>query len=174
MDSSAYKNFLLPKVSPGTPGRVQGRKIFISGALLIIFFALGFFLISRSSKNFLPSEIQYVKVGGVDVKVDLALTALEQTRGLAGRTEFPEKSGMLFVFDRPGEYYFWMQGMNFPIDIIWIGEGMQVIYIKKNAGLENPLQTYGPKQNSKYVLEVVSGFSDKYGLKEGDKVEFTF
>ena len=79
---------------------------------------------------------------------------------------------MLFIFEKPGKYYFWMKDMNFPIDMIWIGEDMRVIYIKKNAQPESFPKTYGPDIDSKYVLEVVAGFSEKNNLKEGDRAEF--
>ena len=158
------------------------NNLFRSFLLVIIFLLVGFFLISRPSKNFIPENIKYVKIGGQSIKVDLALTAAEQQKGLGGRNKLKENEGMLFVFDRPGEYYFWMRGMNFPIDIIWIGpaspsqggEDMKVVYIKKNAQPEAFWKTYGPDTNVKYVLEIIAGFSDKNNLKVGDNVLFTY
>jgi len=58
----------------------------------------------------------------------------------------------------------------FPIDIIWINEYGNVVYIKKDAKPELYPETYGPGPNdgeAKFVLEVVSGFSDKNNLKVG-------
>ena len=81
---------------------------------------------------------------------------------------------MLFVFDHPAQYPFWMKDMNFPIDIIWIDENLKVIFIKKNAVPESYPEVFTSPQNSKYVLEVVAGFSDKYNIKIGDKVENYF
>ena len=64
--------------------------------------------------------------------------------------------------------------MNFPIDIIWIGEDMKVVYIKKNAQPISYPESYSPTIDAKYVLEVVANFSDKNNLKEGDSVEFFY
>ncbi len=142
--------------------------------MVIVFFLVGFFLINQPSKNFIPEDIKYVRIAGQSIKVDLALTAVEQQKGLGGRNGLKENEGMLFVFDQPGKYYFWMKGMNFPIDIIWIGEDMKVVYIKKNAQPEAFWETYGPDTNVKYVLEIIAGFSEKNNLKVGDNVLFTY
>ena len=79
---------------------------------------------------------------------------------------------MLFVFDKPGQYPFWMKDMNFAIDIIWIGEDLRVVYIKKDARPELYPETYTPTENAKYVLEVPAGFSEKNNLKVGDSASF--
>src|SRR3989344_9410884 len=119
-------------------------------------------------------DIRYVKMAGQRIKVDLASTPGEQGQGLSGRAPLKEDEGMLFVFERPGKYSFWMKDMNFPIDIIWLDEYKKVIYIKKDARPELFPESYGPETNSKYVLEVVSGFSEKNNLQVGDRVEFEY
>jgi uncharacterized membrane protein (UPF0127 family) len=65
-----------------------------------------------------------------------------------------------------------MKNMNFPIDIIWIGEDLRVVYIKKDAKPESYPEAFTPNQDAKYVLEVFSSFSEKNNLKVGDRVEF--
>jgi uncharacterized membrane protein (UPF0127 family) len=67
-----------------------------------------------------------------------------------------------------------MKDMNFPIDIIWISEDLNIVYIKKDARPELFPESYRPETKAKYVLEVVSGFSEKNNLKVGDRVEFTY
>ena len=156
---------------------------------IILIFVVGFFLVKPSSSSVklepieIPKTIQpatnikFVKLAGVDIKVDLALTPAEQNQGLSGRTSLNGDEGMLFIFDLPGKYAFWMKDMNFPIDMIWLGEDMKVVYIKKNALPKNYPETYQPGKadgDAKYVLEVVSGFSDKNNLKVGDSAEFTY
>jgi len=167
-----------------------GQSVFV----VIIFLLAIVFLIYQSSKTFESKDIKQVKISGQSIKVELALTPLQQERGLSGRSAIAPDEGMLFVFSG-GARRFWMKDMNFPIDIIWIGEDLRVIYIKKDARPASPElqrgepesysprfgeagpETYGPDPSlgdAKYVLEVVSGFSEKYNLKEGDKVEFLY
>lgn len=119
-------------------------------------------------------NIKYIKIVGQNIRIDLALTPAEHMQGLSGRSQLKEDESMFFVFDQLGRYPFWMKDMKFPIDIIWIGPDLRVIYIKKNAQPESYPETYGPDLDAKYVLEVVSGFSDKNNLKVGDRVEFIY
>lgn len=119
-------------------------------------------------------DIKGVRLAGQDVKVDLALTELEQERGLSGRRELAVGEGMLFVFPAPGTYYFWMKGVKFSIDMIWLAEDMRVIYIAKNVPPDSYPRLFGPKENSKYVLEVAAGFSEKNNLRAGDRAELQY
>lgn len=141
---------------------------------LFIIFLAGFFLVINSPKILAPENIQNIKIAGQKIKVELALTPQEHSQGLSGRTPLKENEGMLFIFEKSGQYAFWMKDMNFPIDMIWIGENKEIIYIKKDARPESYPELYQPEQDAKYVLEVVSGFSEKQNLKTGDRVEFIY
>ncbi|MCC7160759.1 DUF192 domain-containing protein [Candidatus Nomurabacteria bacterium] len=146
------------------------KYLIILVAALVLFFLLFYF--PNNSKT-----IKSVRIAGQNIKVELAVTAEEKQKGLSGRNNLKEDKGMLFVFENLDNYSFWMKDMNFPIDMIWIGEDLKVIYIKKNALPESYPESFGPEisdKNVKYVLEVVSGFSDKNNLKIGDSVLFTY
>ena len=155
-------------------------KVVSSFIFLVLFFGLIFIY----GKPHSPSDIKYVKIAGQSVKVDLALTPLEQEQGLSGRTELGPNEGMLFVFDTPGKYSFWMKDMKFAIDIIWftpsegneagLAEDLRVVSIKKDARPESYPESFTPDEEAKYVLEVESGFADKYNLQVGDRVEFKY
>jgi uncharacterized membrane protein (UPF0127 family) len=146
----------------------MNRKIIISLVSVVVFLAL-LFNIPCKQEN-----IKFVKIAGQDIKVDLALTPAEHEQGLSGRQNLKENAGMLFIFSRSGKYPFWMKDMNFPIDMIWLSEDLRIVYIKKNAAPESYPESFGPDTNAKYVLEVVSGFSDKNNLKTGDSVSFIY
>ncbi len=153
------------------------RKSFISFFFVIIFFLIGYHF--WTAVNF--DNIKYIKIAGVNIKVELALTKEAQEIGLSGRQGLNSNEGVLFVFDHPDKYPFWMKDMNFAIDIIWLalseggdGKDIKVIYIKKYARPEEYPNTYIPNKDAKYVLEVVAGFSEKNNLKEGDRVEFLY
>ena len=162
------------------------QKNFIFSILIIfIFFLVGFFLISQTNRIVRPANIKMVNLAGQNIIVDVATEEDQHERGLSGRASLKENEGMLFVFAQPGKYPFWMKDMNFPIDIIWIAEDMKIIYIKKDVRPELYPESYGPANiptqigiptevGTKYVLEVVTGFSDKNNLKVGDRVEFTY
>jgi len=154
---------------------MQNKKNFIKWilfVLLVFFLGLNFFN-SKNTEEIQPIQnVGYVKLGGISIAVELALTPESQAQGLSGRDRLGENEGMLFVFDRPDKYSFWMKDMNFPIDIIWIGEDLQIIYIKKNATPESFPEAFTPNTKAKYILEVISGFSENNNLREGDRVLF--
>ena len=79
---------------------------------------------------------------------------------------------MLFIFNSADNYGFWMKDMIFPIDIIWIGENKKIVYIEKNVLPESYPKNFSPNVKAMYVLEVLSGFSEKHNIKIGDEVFF--
>ncbi len=117
-------------------------------------------------------NISQVEIAGKNIKVELANTDTTRELGLSGHKPLADDEGMLFIFDKPGIYPFWMKDMLFPIDIVWISSSFKVIYVGKNLQPSSYPQTFGPNENSMYVLEVNSNFSEKNNLKIGDEVKF--
>ena len=123
-----------------------------------------------------------VSIGGGDFPaafpVELALTAEEQIQGLSGRPTLKANTGMLFVYQRPSRYPFWMPDMHFPLDIVWIGSDCAVADVTLNAlppapGQANQdLPLYSPKKPAQYVLEINAGEAGAKGIRVGVGVEF--
>ena len=119
----------------------------------------------------------YVKIKGLIIHVDLAITPDQQEKGLSIKNNLSNNQGMLFPFNTPGDYSFWMKDMKFPLDIIWINSNNKIVHIEKNLQpcvfiLLCP--TYSPPANSntKYVLEVNADYTTKNNINVGDKVSF--
>jgi uncharacterized membrane protein (UPF0127 family) len=115
-----------------------------------------------------------VRVGDVAVKVAVAATAETRERGLSGKEALDPKEGMLFVFDRPDLYGFWMKDMRFPIDILWIRDG-EVADITPAAPVPEqggPLPVFSPRIPVDSVLEVRAGFAADHGIGIGSPVTF--
>src|ERR671921_2143509 len=85
---------------------------------------------AQNDKNvaLLPS----VQIKGLKINVSLAETPEQQAKGLSIKNTLNENEGMLFIFDTPKEYSFWMKDMKFPIDIIWISSDNKIVHIEKN------------------------------------------
>ena len=60
------------------------------------------------------------------VRVEIRDDTNGRNLGLSGRSSLAENEGMLFIFDTPAVYEFWMKDMNFPLDFIWINNGLVV------------------------------------------------
>jgi len=115
-----------------------------------------------------------VSLGGVNISASLSTTPDSQSKGLSIKDSLNENEGMLFIFESPQKYSFWMKDMKFPIDIIWINSTGKIVHIEKNLSpcyLLLPCPSYAPKNDSLYVLEVVSNFTNKFGVNVGDSVE---
>ncbi|MFH1971764.1 MAG: DUF192 domain-containing protein [Patescibacteria group bacterium] len=135
----------------------------------------GKYIKNQSSKN----EQKIIKIKDTEISVDVSDTSEKRSKGLSGRDSLNEKEGMFFVFDKNDEIpTFWMKDMIIPIDIIWINDG-KIIQIDKNIQapekdtLDSKLVRYSPKESVDYVLEVNSGFSDKYAFSIGDRVDLS-
>lgn len=119
------------------------------------------------------SDGQKVCINKVCIKAELADTLEKRQAGLMFRESLDENRGMLFVFEQEGVYSFWMKNMNFPLDLIWIGQDDKVVDVKCNALPCNELCPSIIVENlAKYVLEVNAGFVRKNSIKKGDQVYF--
>lgn len=113
-----------------------------------------------------------VVIGNTTIDAVIASTEEERTLGLSSYEALLPNEGMLFVFEEPDIYGFWMEGMKFALDIIWIDENKEIIHAEENILPESYPEIFQPAKNSLYVIEVPAGFFSKNNLKVGDKVSF--
>ncbi|MCX6766188.1 MAG: DUF192 domain-containing protein [Candidatus Moranbacteria bacterium] len=114
--------------------------------------------------------IKRVYVRDVLVKAEIVVSDEKKTAGLSGRSDLPQGRGMLFEWNDSEPRSFWMYGMQFPIDIIWIENG-RVIGCEKNIQPDNGKRTFSSPSDAGYVLEVPEGFCDRYSVKVNDEVK---
>jgi len=114
-----------------------------------------------------------VVIRGRTIGVEIADEMREQIAGLSGRESLCPDCGMLFVFPDKQVRHFWMKNMNFPLDIIWIGDG-KILNISENLSPEgeSPEKIYTSTLPANYVLEVNAGFAERHGIKVGDGIEY--
>lgn len=130
---------------------------------------VGGFFLSKGKGVFRSGNDGVVSVHGHAFRVELADTDEKRALGLGGRDGLCDGCGMLFRFDAPGRYAFWMRGMRFPLDILWIRDG-KIVFIEKNV-VADFRGTIRPPIEADSVLEIDAGLSDRYGVREGDDVE---
>ena len=115
-----------------------------------------------------------VLVNGQTISVMVAKTDKEKQVGLSGKDKIGENQGMLFIFDKPNYYSFWMKEMKFSIDIIYIN-GDKITTIVENAkppsSASDNLAIYQPSEKSDKVLELNAGSADKLKIKTGTIVK---
>lgn len=180
----------------GMRGNHQPRKgntylyMFILVAVIVGMFSLGKLAKGPSKKknmdkkefvNPLPSN-EFTKEGELElfsasdsliVKLDIEIADddAQTQKGLMYRRSMMEKQGMLFIFPETIIRSFWMKNTYISLDLIFLDENRIIVHIHEGAQIksEESLPSLKP---AKYVLEVNSGFSARYFLKEGDRMSF--
>jgi uncharacterized membrane protein (UPF0127 family) len=150
-------------------------------AVLIGGIAFGFYratspAYTAQTETMATSTISTVTIGSTAIEVEVENTDAARQQGLSGRTSLAEGSGMLFVFDTPSTYGFWMKDMNFSIDMLFIDASGKIVTIAANASPAgyhlNPPEVFNPAVPVLYVLEVPAGFAAAHNITEGQKVQF--
>ena len=110
---------------------------------------------------------------GTVFEIEIAESSVDKTRGLSGREELKEGTGMLFVYPYPTEPVIWMPNMHFPIDIIWLRDH-RIVTIVENAPPDDSSDRprYRPTEPADRVLEVPAGTAQKHALNLGDRLEY--
>lgn len=101
--------------------------------------------------------------------VDIADTEAKRELGLGKRETLCEHCGMLFVFDHPDRYAFWMKDMRFPIDILWIAHG-RVVSLEESVDFHDQKRIYVPNEGADKVIELPAGSAERFGIHVGDNV----
>ncbi|MFP6641765.1 MAG: DUF192 domain-containing protein [Myxococcota bacterium] len=119
-----------------------------------------------------PEFKAWVTIGHSRLPVELALTPEEQNLGLGERDALPWGHGMLFIHERPAFRRYWMRGMRFDIDIVWIRDG-RVVEIAHRVthvpGETGPVVTSSELVDQ--VLEVPAGYAQTQNWRRGQRVE---
>lgn len=108
-------------------------------------------------------------------KIDIEIADNDRTRmiGMMCRRSMDDNKGMFFVFPESAPQSFWMKNTLISLDILFIDEKKEIVKIhKKTIPLSE--KSLPSVKNSMYVVEVASGFTDRYGIKEGDKIKFNY
>lgn len=125
-------------------------------------------------KNSLLKEgWEKIAVGKTELKAQVRDTARGRSQGLSGRESLGDDEGMLFVFPVAAKHGFWMKGMKFDLDFIWIKDEI-VVEISEEIKVPKDgerLVTIKPQVAIKKMLEVNSGWVRKNKVKVGDRLE---
>lgn len=157
------------------------KKFLIQFVLLTTVIAAALLLYRGSvpSLPFLPEQTKYSEllVNEVKLRVEIADTPSKRSKGLGGRESLGQNEGMLFIFPSSDKYSFWMKGLKFPLDFVWIKDS-EVVDITTDAqppssGKDVDLPIYLPKTESDKVLEVNSGTVERLKIKVGDMIRIT-
>lgn len=155
----------------------MSKKVVIILTLIFVILLLGIASVFLKPINPVAKK-KSLAIKNQTFEVEVADTALSQSRGLSGKEGLGDSQGMLFIFDRPSNYGFWMKDMKFPIDIIWINRS-RIAGFSENLQPEPKksvfsLPIYYPPESIDKVLEVNAGAVKRYNFSEGDEISISF
>ena len=115
-----------------------------------------------------------VVVGDTNVVVEISDTPELRERGLSYHDDLSLNSGMLFVYPDSGRRIYWMKGMNFCLDIVWINDGAIVgaaeSVCPEPGVADADLGRYASPSPVQYVLELPAGWLREHGYTTGTPV----
>ena len=120
----------------------------------------------------------YLKMVGVVCGDDnkfstyIAKSDSDKDKGLSVFNKIKSNEAMIFSFDTPDKYSFWMKGMKFPIDIVWLDQDKKIVDVKSDVAVNSYPESFVPSTESSYVLEFNAGTVNNLNIKIGDVCEF--
>ncbi len=159
------------------------KKFTIQAVLLLIVTVVGFIFFNPANKSFpeLPFLPQRTIIGEVQINdakfsVEIAKTQEKRNKGLGGKERLASDAGMLFIFEKADKYPFWMKGLKFPLDFIWI-KGDKIVDILQNIPPPSPdqkdesLSIYTSREPIDKILEINGGTAERLKIKVGDFIK---
>ena len=115
-------------------------------------------------------ELVPLRVGGIQIRVEVADDADERQRGLMYRESLEENQGMLFVYPEQRTLGFWMKNTLIPLDIAYIDREGRIVDIQQME--PQTTETHDSAAPAMYALEMNQGWFEANGIRVGDLIEF--
>lgn len=113
-----------------------------------------------------------------EIDVEVAASGEQIGRGLGYRNALAADAGMIFDLHSVRTPSFWMKGMRFALDMVWIDDGKRVAEVTRDVeaqpgASDEQLRLYAPGAPVRYVLELNSGAAARLGVAPGVQLSFT-
>lgn len=166
----------------------NNKKIIFSILLLlvIVIFVFYYFFLNKQNDELINNSLGQniikltnkedysrvnIKVKDQVIDTEIVFSQEAKSLGLSGREDLVNNQGMLFIFSSDSYPSFHMKNMNFPLDLLFIKDGViKKIFANVMPEGENPVNyyNYGPVD---MVLELPANYAERHGIKEGFSLE---
>ena len=111
-----------------------------------------------------------IPIGNDELKLQLALTESERSRGLMYRSTLLENHGMLFLFEKPGKYPFWMRNTQIPLDLAYFDAQGRLLEIHSLYPY-NENSVYPYSEEALIAVEMNQGWFSGKNIRPGAKLD---
>lgn len=111
------------------------------------------------------------------IRIEVAETPQQRSRGLMERDSLPVDAGMLFLYgaEQPATSAYWMYRTRIPLDIAFIDEGGVIRSLRTmspcRAEASSRCPVYPAGARFRAALEANAGYFAERGIEVGDRVE---
>jgi uncharacterized membrane protein (UPF0127 family) len=113
------------------------------------------------------TNLSFDKQSAAHIDYRIADSYTERAQGLSGTAPLQDDEAMLFVFEKEGKYPFWMKGMNYALDIVWIDASSTIVHMEENISPDTYPNKIGGDVSALYVVEGTSGFIKRHSWELG-------
>jgi len=110
-----------------------------------------------------------LRAGMFRIEAELAVTERQRETGLMHRRSMPPHAGMLFVFERPQAYCFWMKNTLIPLSIAFLDDAGRIVNIARMQPQSE--QSHCASQPVRYALEMNQGWFAEKGIRPGGRIQ---
>ena len=105
------------------------------------------------------------------VRLEVAADPATRARGLMGRRQVPEGTGMVFLYPTEVTESFWMKNTLVPLSIAYVaGDGVVVSVAEMTPCAADPCPSYAPAGPYRYAVELAAGAFAAAGVGPGASV----
>lgn len=155
---------------PTNQNFVMNKKIYIYFCILLFIFIFSQ-LYTHTSYLKGYNKIK-VAIGKQTYTLFIANNEIKRQKGLSNIKAMRDNEGMLFIFEKPDYYHFWMKDMQFPLDFIFINRN-QVVDMIENVSPKTYPNTLTSTEKADKIIELKAGKIEKLHLKKWSKIIFT-
>jgi len=115
-----------------------------------------------------------VPTSGKKYSLQVADTPQLRYKGLSDTASLPHDQGMLFVYEQANHACFWMKGMNYSLDMVWLDANKKVVNIEANISPATYPEKNFCSRNKKalYVIELNAGEIENSRIGLGQTLKF--
>jgi len=114
-----------------------------------------------------------LQIGDGVFNAQIASNSMSREKGLGDTKQLKSDQALILAYPSDDKWSIWMKDMSVPIDIIWLDVDHKIVHIVKNVSPDSQtFETFTPKKDARFVIELPAGSVDKFKIKVGPSAVF--